>query len=372
MDSEERIQAVIALEMPDRVPLAPFLDHWAATYTGLTKAELMSEPEKRIQAVMKTARDFAWDMTYVGNTIDPSLLRVGVPQRLKLPGIDLPADSVHQFEEREFMRPEDYALLAGEGLVPFLPAIVGRIYPEMTTPDTVLASLAVSLESLGRHSQRVREAGMVPAVGFVLLPSFEYFSFARGITQGFSDLRRRPNDLKRAGQRFAQDFLQIALRAVSENGVKRVFIGASRSSPVFISPAHFEEFVLPELLFLANGLIDAGVQIVFHCDTSWTKFLHYFRRFPRGKCVMMLDGSTDIFLAKEVLGDTMALQGDVPALLLAEGAKDEVRTYCRRLIEKAGSGGGFILGSGCSIPANAKTENVMALTEAAQTWGRYG
>ncbi|MBN2282855.1 MAG: hypothetical protein JXO48_03095 [Deltaproteobacteria bacterium] len=48
-----------------------------------------------------------------------------------------------------------------------------------------------------------------------------------------------------------------------------------------------------------------------------------------------------------------------------------IRTCIRRLIESIGAGGGFILSSGCSLPANAKPGNVMAMTEAAEEWGRY-
>jgi len=33
--------------------------------------------------------------------------------------------------------------------------------------------------------------------------------------------------------------------------------------------------------------------------------------------------------------------------------------------------GSFILSSGCSIPANAKAENVRALREAVEEYGRY-
>jgi uroporphyrinogen decarboxylase len=57
--------------------------------------------------------------------------------------------------------------------------------------------------------------------------------------------------------------------------------------------------------------------------------------------------------------------------LLAEGSKGEVLEYCKRLIETIGKGGGFILSSGCSIPLNAKVDNVMAMTEATEKWGWY-
>jgi uroporphyrinogen-III decarboxylase len=63
--------------------------------------------------------------------------------------------------------------------------------------------------------------------------------------------------------------------------------------------------------------------------------------------------------------------GDVPAALLAAGTRDEVLSYCRRLIQEVGKDGGFILSSGCSVPANARVENVRALMESANEWGRY-
>ena len=35
--------------------------------------------------------------------------------------------------------------------------------------------------------------------------------------------------------------------------------------------------------------------------------------------------------------------------------------YCRRLITEVGAGGGFILSSGCTIPVDARPENVAAM-----------
>ena len=56
MNSFDRIKAVINLELPDRVPVGPLLDHFAATYAGITNAELMLDADKRIAAVLKTMR----------------------------------------------------------------------------------------------------------------------------------------------------------------------------------------------------------------------------------------------------------------------------------------------------------------------------
>jgi hypothetical protein len=291
MNASERIAAVVSLACPDRVPLAPLLDHWAAPYAGITNTVLMNDSEKRFNAVLKTARDFRWDMTFLADTANTTLLKLGVPARIKLPGRDL--------------------------------------------------------------------------------PSFEYFCFARTVNKGLMDLRKRPAKIKSAGRRFCEGILELAVSSVMQNGIQRVFIGMSRSSPVFLTSKYFEEFIVPDLDFLVHGLIDANITPVFHCDTNWTKFLPYFLRFPKARCILELDSFTDIFKAKEILGDHMAIMGDVPSTLLAEGSRDEVLDYCKRLIETIGKGGGFILSSGCSIPLNAKADNVMAMTEAVEEWGWY-
>jgi len=371
MNASERIEAVLSLEKPDRVPVSPLLDHWAATYTGITNAELMADPEKRIRAVLKTAGGFRWDMTYIADTVNGDLLRFGVPARLKQPGVDLPENSIHQFDEKGFMTVEDYDLLESRGLLPLMDTLLGRIYPK-TPLDSAMAGLAEAMSTNIEHFRRVEEAGIVPAVGFACMgAAFEYLSFARGITEAFMDLRRRPEKIVAAAKVLRETWLNLMLDAVNQNGVRRVFFGCSRSAPTFISPRHFEELVLPDLEFYVDALVGSDITPWFHMDTDWTKFLHYFKRFPKGKCVAELDSFTDIFKAKEILGDTMVIKGDVSAILFTYGSRDEVLAYCRGLIEDVGRDGGFILGSGCSIPANAKEENVSALTEAVEEWGWY-
>ncbi len=371
MNSHERIDAAVALEIPDRVPLAPLLDHWAATYCGITNAVLMSDGEKRIQAVIKTATDFHWDMTYVADTAIPGLLKLGVPAKLKLPGEDLPENSTHQFEEKAYMNVEDYDVLISEGLIPFLATVMSRIYPDMTIESALIDLAAVSAE-ITSHLNRVKEAGMVPATGFMLLgTALEFLSYARGITNAFMDIRRYPEKIRAAAKRYREDILPLALDAVRQNGVKRIFIGLSRSSPTFIPPKVFADLCLPDLEFFTHRIIEEGITPLFHCDTDWTKCLHFFARFPRARCIMELDSFTDIFNAKKVLGDTMVIKGDVPSTLTAGDSKQEVLDYCKRLIKEIGKGGGFILSTGCSIPNNAKPENISAMTEAIEEWGYY-
>lgn len=372
MNAKQRIDAVVALRKPDRVPVGPLLDHYAATYTGYTNAEIMMEGKKRIDAVIRTATELGpWDITFLADTANAVLLQMGVPIPLKLPGRDLPSNSIHQFQEIEFLTPDDYSLLERKGVIPFLLGVMARLNPRWKGVRG-FATLMKALFEYRGHAKMVRRRGMEVAAGFIHPgPLYDWFSFGRGITAMSADTFRRRDAIVSAGRVWAKGMMDMAIMGAGFSGVPRVFIGMSRSSPEFISRKNFEELVLPELEYTVGRLVSAGITPVLHCDTNWTRFFDLFRRFPARKCILELDGRSDIFKAKEILGDHMCIMGDVPAQMLVLGSREEVLAYCRRLIENVGQGGGFILSSGCSIPANARKENVRALYEAAEEWGWY-
>jgi hypothetical protein len=63
MTSEQRLQRVIALGMPDRVPVAPMIFHFAARYANITMYELWFDPAKYSLAVEKCFRELGpWDI----------------------------------------------------------------------------------------------------------------------------------------------------------------------------------------------------------------------------------------------------------------------------------------------------------------------
>jgi uroporphyrinogen-III decarboxylase len=166
------------------------------------------------------------------------------------------------------------------------------------------------------------------------------------------------------------DIIASGKKSLEGSSIMRIGTASSRSSATFISAKQFEDFVLPTWLEFVWAMADTGADIIFHCDCDWTRFLPYFKEFPARRCILQLDGATDIFKAREILGDHMALHGDVPAPLLTLGTPDQVYDYCKNLIEKIGGGGGFILSSGCSTPDNSKIENVQAMVRAGNelTW----
>ena len=54
--------------------------------------------------------------------------------------------------------------------------------------------------------------------------------------------------------------------------------------------------------------------------------------------------------------------------MLSIGEPEEVEAYARRLIDEVGGDGGFLLSSGCEIPADVKPENLRAMVQTGKTY----
>jgi uroporphyrinogen decarboxylase len=82
-------------------------------------------------------------------------------------------------------------------------------------------------------------------------------------------------------------------------------------------------------------------------------------------------GAMDIRAIKRDYGDRICLLGNVDLNLLGMGPPEDVDREVRELIRDVGPGGGYIVTSGNSLAAYLKPENVIALSEAVQKYGRY-
>jgi len=73
----------------------------------------------------------------------------------------------------------------------------------------------------------------------------------------------------------------------------------------------------------------------------------------------------------KVMGGRVVLLGNVNPMLIQAGTPAEVREATRRVIEKLAPYGGFIVQDGNNIPPGSPVENINAMMEAAELWGKY-
>jgi uroporphyrinogen decarboxylase len=79
----------------------------------------------------------------------------------------------------------------------------------------------------------------------------------------------------------------------------------------------------------------------------------------------------DIRTVKRDYSDRICLLGNVDLNILGMGTPQDVEAEVRGLIRDVAPGGGYIVTSGNSLAGYLKPENVWALSEAVQKYGRY-
>jgi uroporphyrinogen-III decarboxylase len=117
------------------------------------------------------------------------------------------------------------------------------------------------------------------------------------------------------------------------------------------------------------GFVNEGYIPLLFAEGSFNRRLEIIRDLPRASVMWWFD-RTDMFKAKEILGDAACISGNVPTSLMCTGTPEAVKAYCRRLIEVCGKGGGFILAGGASVD-KADPENFRAMMAAAREYGTY-
>ncbi len=138
---------------------------------------------------------------------------------------------------------------------------------------------------------------------------------------------------------------------------------AGTSGP-FISPRAFRDYCLPFLTQRVQQIKQRVPQVILHnCGNNLA--LMDMLAGTGVDCYQSLQTTAgmEVGLLKERWGDRLAFWGGVPVELLIGGTPDEVRQAVRTALERGAPGGGFILGPSHSVAANTKYENFMALLD---------
>ena len=365
MTSEERLMAAIRLEKPDRVPIAINLDTApAARLLGLNSWEVVSRGfDPQLDAVLQVFDDYGgWDG--VGGLLPPELFPVS-GMRAKPPSEGSPENQVL---EGEVWTPEEYDLLVEIGWERFVnEQLVFRV-SDMTKAEEIAELGSEWMVFLARFVEEVKKRGAHP---YGIMPNvhpFFWMSLTRSMVKFTEDLYYRPDEVERALKAIVPEWTRFAIELSKGMNSKIFFFAEERAGCFFYPLKIFERFWWPYTLEIVDALWSEGIVSLFHLDQCWDQNIPYFKQLPRGSAIIDLDGCTDIFKAKEALGGHLCIGGDVHPSLLCLGKPEEVETYCKRLIDEVGRDGGLILGVGCSVPYEAKPENLRAFLETGKNY----
>lgn len=364
---QDRINKAINLEPVDKIP---------AVYMGIAPAAVnMGMSLKDYVEDIDGACDITIDyMDKLGGTLDginmhpPTKITVLLTllwlTRCKIPGKELPDNTLWQMDEKEVMPVEEYDYIINEGWEAFLAKHLPRV---ADMAEIQMAQEYLATKSKG-NIQKFRDRGYVcVSCGLTSIP-FEFVVGARSMTPFYLDCYRMPDKLKEVFDVVTPQLIGLALWQTELMELPRIWVGGWRAASGMLSPKIWDNLVFPYYLEITNVLAEKGVISILHWDQDWTRDLAKLKELPAKKCIFNPDGMTDIRKFKEIAGDHMAVMGDVPSSLFAAGSPEDIRTYVRDLVRDIGPTG-LILCPGCDAPANAKPENMQAFVDACEEFG---
>ncbi len=374
---------------PDRIPIRPFVAEFTAKYAGYTCQEVVHDFPKAFAAARKCAADFDWDAV-VGNMV---YVWTGLTQAIGLryygiPGIDVPPNTGFQYrepgEDEAFMKADEYdALIAdptGFLFNVWLPRVSKEVQPigAPATPRNNLALVKGGMAMMSYFSAfppqglaLQQESGTVSAIAGIFKAPLDIIGDKlRGYLGLTMDLLTQPEKVLKACEALMPHLLWVALSGADPD--KNVPIGfwMHRGCTPFVTMEQFQRIYWPTLKPIIEELWRRGHQVLFYAEGNWTAHLETFAELPEHSIVFHIDRS-DPFEAHRVLGHKFCLSGGLPNTLLAYSTPDEVRSYCKKLIDGVAKDGGYIMDASAIIQNDAQIENVKAMTDFTREYGVY-
>ncbi len=324
----------------DRVPLALIVDSpWIPGFAGVDHLDYYLDPETWFRANLRVAREFpdvipvpSWWIEY-GMAIEPSAL----------------GNRIHFWADQP------------PGQSPMLGTLddIERLSPVNPQTDGLMA---FALRLYRMQKVRILDAGytipLVTARGPLCLASY-----LRGVSELMMDVIEDPERVHRLLSFTTETvirWLQAQVEAIGDT-VEGIFL--LDDIPGMLSRQAYLEFADPYLRQICAAFPADWVKI-YHNDANIRPFLA-----DLGGCgfdVLNWTHNIDVREAREKLGDTVCLMGNVAPLDLGvRGTPEAVRQAAREVLSKSG-GKRILLSVGGGVSPGMPCDNILAMVEAAR------
>ena len=397
--------AIQLKKTPSRVPICPSPGFFPMQYAGISMYDAMYDYEKLSQAWEKYCENFMVDAYNAPTTIVPGkVLDILDFHLYQWPGHGVAKEAEYQYLEKEYMKAHEYQDLiddpTGFFLNAYFPRIFGALKPLQRMPllppvneipcvppalisfgteevRSALKTLAEAGEETHRWLEAVRRInGSImgkgyPAFsgGFTKAPYDVIGDTLRGTKGIVMDIYRHPDELQEACERLTPFMVKSGVASCKASGNIMPFIPLHKGADGFMSDKHFQTFYWPTLRKLIIGLVNEGIVPQLFAEGGYNQRLEVICDIPKGKTVWWFD-HTDMEKAKETVGKVACIAGNVPLSLLCTATPDDVKDYCKKLIDVAGKDGGFILSTGAGMQGS-KPENVKAMIDFSKQYAVY-
>ena len=399
-----RIMACVRLEQPDRMPVGMHSFFWPATHGGLTFKELMYDYGKAKKACLDVVTEFEPDGVFpllMGTALGNALEKLDFKQ-LQWPGHGVGEMQPFQYLDREYMKAEEYDEFlfdpTGFYIHTYLPRVAGAFegfsklpdfpglhyfrlvhgirpfaLPEVRASFDRIVAAAEEVNVMFSHHldwvQQINAAGYPLFNGVNSVSPYDFIAdYFRGATGMMKDLYRHKDKLKQVLDKAAIFLARMTIKNARLSGNPIVFIPTHWAPDAFMSPKQFEEFWWPPFRRMMLELIEADLIPMPMWESDCTKRLEVIKDIPAGKCIYWFE-RTDMVKAFEVLGDRVALRGNLSPSMLTTGTPQDVDAAVKHLVDKVwNQGGKLILDGAFGIPDETPVANVRAMFDAARKY----
>ncbi len=406
-EREKRVMDAILMKIPDRVPVQVSPAYFPAKYAGLTNEIAYYDYDAWLAANKKMLIDFEPDVIQPTSFFPGKFYEILDPKNMKWPGHGVPPDHSHQAVEIEIMKDSEYPVLFSDPTEFTWRILAPRGYGALKAFENfpslgglnkgfgfnTIPALAAALAQpeIAEAIAKLQEAGREMAkwgpkmatfndelekIGFPMYnragagSPFDVLSdYVRGMRGSMTDLYRHPDEIHEFCERLTPSMIEGGVAVAKASGNPRVFMALHRGADGFMSVRQFGEFYWPYLKRVIIGLIEGGCVPCVFFEGNYDQRVEFLLELPKGKALAHFD-STDMFRAREILGDHMCFRGNVPASILQTGTPDDVKAYVKELIDKVGKNGGLMVSARSSID-EVKPENLHAMIDFSKEYGVY-
>ncbi len=199
---------------------------------------------------------------------------------------------------------------------------------------------------------------------------FTTAGFLRGVETFLMDIITQPDIAEKVMKKGTEYFDEIGKEIMSQGG-DFFNIADPTSSGDLISDVTYEEYCVPAIRRTATTWRDEYERPVFLHICGNTEILAD-QIAGTGLDAFSADHAVNLGSMKKKLAGRITLMGNVdPVKVMWMGGREDVLRESKNCMDAAKDGGRYMLCTGCEIPRDASLENIKALFEAADMYGRY-
>jgi len=194
-----------------------------------------------------------------------------------------------------------------------------------------------------------------------------------GLENLMVDFATNPQLVKKLTKISEEYYIELYRRVIDE-GVEIILLGDDYAGKngTFMSPVHFDEYVLPVFARVVKEIKGKGGYIIKHTDGNiWEIIDRLINTGVDALGPLEPGAGMDYKKIKDIYGSKVCLVGNIDVDLLCRGTDEQIKRNVKRLIVDVSIRGGHILSSGNTITSAVNPQNYIAMIKTAQSYNLY-